>query len=112
MITVPSMLLLLKIFTVALAFYGGIRLVADRNEREKRLSILWVLEREHDKGMTGVELHTITGVSLGSIYPMLARLEDEGLVLRRIDEVTRRHRFYINLEKTLTMLAEWEREHQ
>lgn len=69
-----------------------------RNRTEKELALLWCLEREN-AGMYGSQLAAITGIGRASVYIHLARLEDRGLVLRRVEEPSSaaypgRHRYY------------------
>lgn len=52
-----------------------------RRFNRRALRIMRLLDLIHPAGLTGYELERITGVRSGSLYPILARLEAEGILI-------------------------------
>lgn len=91
------------------ALYGCTKLVGERSMSTKEAAILWVLQAADDRGLYALDICDITGIGAGSIYPMLARLEDRGIVRYTIDELNRRHRYHFVADEVARQLDEAER---
>lgn len=94
------------LLVLAFALYGVLRLLTDRSVSTQEAAVLWVLQQADDRGLYALDICDITGISAGSIYPMLARLEDRGIVRYTIDELNRRHRYHFVTSEVLRQLEE------
>lgn len=89
-----------------LAGYALLMILTDRSLSTKEAAVLWVLQQADERGIYAMDICDITGVGRGSIYPMLARFEDRGLVRYTIDELNRRHRYHFIDEEARRQIDE------
>jgi DNA-binding MarR family transcriptional regulator len=89
-----------------LALYALLILMTDRSLSTKEAAVLWVLQQANERGIYATDICDITGIGRSSIYPMLARLEDRGLVRYTIDEINRRNRYHFITEEARRQIDE------
>lgn len=66
----------------------------ERRAAEARSRVLSVLRAHPETRFTGLELHRLTGLSSGRLYPALDRLEFHWLVAAEWDDSEPRRRVY------------------
>jgi hypothetical protein len=81
------------------ALYGFVRLITERSKADKDAAVLWTINRSPD-GIYATDIAKITGVGTGTIYVVLARLEDSGAV-RYMRDAQWPHRYRYFIQKSI-----------
>jgi DNA-binding transcriptional ArsR family regulator len=72
-----------------------IHMITDRSRKQKVDAVLWVINRSPE-GIYALDICDITGVSISTIYIVLARLQDAGAVRYMRDaQWPHRYRYFI-----------------
>lgn len=90
---------IITIVICGFGLYGLIRFATDRSRAEKDAAVLWVINRSPE-GIYAIDICNVTGVSISTIYILLARLEDTGQV-RYMRDAKWPHRFRYFIAKPM-----------